>query len=349
LRTIDQAVRHALQKIDATRPALRNKIYQATWQTHEKMLASLAHVAEEEKQQRRESLKKIIQTIEAEFQAPVAPIPDPAAAPTPRAVPVLSAVQISPAVEAEGLRAEWGGVNAPAINRGGAAAMQKKSLLRGNGFLLVLVVILIFVGWIFYYSLINSEPSTDRQVTAPNSVAELIEQTDSASSTLPARQEETRPSPQRDWISILNPADIENVRTKGGATVQLHEEDGERFMRFYAKGVSDEIVIEMGAGLMARARGKGAVFNIIARSATGELVQLSVGCDIGNRESCGRWRFELPPMRENLLFGVDNVEPQQSHETLTLTLAVSGAANELALSAIDYQVDIFGLEVSFDE
>jgi len=346
LRTIDQAIRHALQKIDATDPVLRNKIYQATWQTHEKMLASLGHVAEEERQQRRESLKKIIQTIETEFQAPVDPVPTL----TPTTVPNLDVGKISPSVETGGLRAEMRGARAPVPSRGDDVTLpQKKSLFRGNGFLLVLVIILIFVGWLFYHSLINSEPSADSENAAPNSVAELIEQTDSASSTLPVRQEEAPPSPQRDWISILNPTDIENVRTRGGATVQLHEQGGERFMRFYAKGVGDEIVIEMGAGLMNRARAKGAIFNIIARSATGELVQLSVGCDIGNMESCGRWRFELPPMREDLLFGVDNLNPQQSQETLTLVLAVSSAASELAVGATDYQVDIFGLEVSFDE
>jgi len=334
LRTIDQAIRHALQKIDATDPVLRNKLYQATWQTHEKMLDTLTQVSDEEKLKRRQALKNIIHAIETEIQntTPLPSTTEPIAPHPPPHTPELVAARPQ---------------NQPGITPRQPHAQhtpQKKSLFRGNGFVLVLIAILLFVAWSFYNSLISPYQTIAPEESKSDPVTELIEQDTVPSLAVSDRQEQTSSPPERDWIRVMDPADMTDIQTKGNARVRLHEEGGERFMRLHTTTLEDRVIIEIGASLIARAKDKGAIFNIIARSATGQLTQLSVACDIGGLSTCGRWRFELPPMRENLLFGVDNLDEMRADSALTLSLSVSGETNEE-----HHAMDIFGLEVSFDE
>jgi len=331
LRTIEQAIRHALQKIDSANPTLRNKLYRTAWQTHEKMLADLASLTADEKQQRRSALKNIIQTIEAEFQ-PSTPPPPPPPSPAIMADPAL----IAPTRHQ---------------NEEKIREAKKPRGWRSNGFLLVLVAILLVVAWSFYNSLMSPNPpvqSDNASSSASPSLTELIEQDSLENLTALPQREETTPLPARKWIRIFDPANIAAIRTRGTARVQLHENEGENFIRLTMQGGEDSIILELGSGIMMQAQGKGAIFNLIGRSVTGRFSQLSVACDFGAVAACGRWRFELPPMREDLLFGIDtladNIGTIQADSALTLTLALSGEA-----SNSEYMADIFGLEVSFDD
>jgi len=326
LHTIEQAIRHALQNIDADNPTMRNKLYQATWQTHEKMLASITQVSEEEKQARRESLKKIIQTIESEFYQQAVPA---------SRQPIEAQ---SPPIIADPAR-----VAKQSENR----KKKNKISLRGNGFLLVLIAILLIIAWVFYNSLIGSRDPADSGASSPENadqVASLIrqEQEDAVVSNPPSDAQQN--SVDRRWITIFDPGNIEGVRIKGGAQVQLQEDELGRFLRLTTHDAEEGIVIEIGRGLMAQLEGKSTIFNIIARNATDMITQLSVACDFGMPVSCGRWRFELPPTRDDLLFGVDVADRLQGNSPATFSLSLTGEA-----SNAPYMVDIFGLEVSFDD
>jgi|GEM_PF-6467160 len=336
LRAIEQAIHHALQKIDTTDPAMRNKVYQAAWQAYEKKLASTTQATAAEKQQRRENLKQIIHSIEAQFREalPQNKEPSPPQSNTPD--PIL----VAPSRFDNGVDARR--------NKEGETLVEKRSFLRGNGFLLVLVGILLFVAWSFYHALIEADsprltdnPSTSAEISA------LIAQEQSTGNETSQQAPIQTASMTRKWINIFDPADISTIQVKGTARVQLHEDENGRFIRLNAKTFEDRIVLEMGAGLIPPLQSGNAIFNMIARSATGQIAQLSVACDIGTAATCGRWRFELPSSVEDLLFGVDNLQSVGVDSPVTFTLTVGNDA--FSAGGDEMQVDIFGLEVSFDD
>jgi len=337
LRTIEQAIHHALENIDSSNPTLREKLYRATWQAHEKMLSEAVQITEAEKLKRREELKNIIQSIEATFSRPMPPEMQSQEKALVKGVPSHPTTPAPAAPELASIRLE---------KRGVAPAEKKHSLLRSNGFLLVLIAILLFVAWSFYNRLIdyNNPPPADKE-QAPESISSLITQDedDFLPPTSPSAQGDEA-TPDRQWIRIFDPGDIESIRIKGGAQLQLHEEEGVRFLRLQTNKVEDNILIEIGSAVLTRARGKSLIFNIIARNPTQTTTRLSLACDISAVAACGRWRFELPAIQDDLLFGVDIPTNIQMGTNLTFTLSLDGDSDDM-----EYRVDIFGLEVSFDE
>jgi len=341
LRTIEKAIHHALQKIDTANPAMRHKLYQATWQTHEKMLSSMTQATEIEKSQRRDDLKQIIQSIEAGFQQPNPPtsaLPEQPEPSSPLSALPLTADPISSPHRSE--------------RRAQSPASKKHSLFRGYGFLLVLVVILLFVAWSFYNSLVGNEtvPPADSLSTS-DPISSLITQDDAGSFAVPAPPEPAAAQTNRQWVDVFDPRAIESLRVIGAAKVQLHEDENGHFLRLQTQNIEQGIVIEIGRAIIARARGKNALFHITARNSGGGIMtRLGVACDVGAVSACGRWRFELPSTREDLLFGVDMPADIDLESQVTLTLSASGAgAAGGAADDAEQAVDIFSLEVSFDE
>lgn len=72
MRNIEQAIRHALQKVDASDPGIREQIYRAAWGAHEKTLISDVQVTDEERKTRRAQLVTVVQRIETEYYVPMA-------------------------------------------------------------------------------------------------------------------------------------------------------------------------------------------------------------------------------------------------------------------------------------
>jgi len=295
LKNIEQAIIHALQKIDAADPDLREKIYQTAWYSHEKMLLADQNLTQDEKQQRREQLTQLIQAIEAHYHPSQQGRGD---------VPPV----ISPIVEqneAAGIMPAAESANFSSPTRTAAAHRRKRSWLRANASILILILILLIVLWSFYNSLVGFHlPFMSGETVSPPMQSQ--DQQTSHAETLPYEAENTSTARENSWIRIFDPDDMTILSTSGRAQIELRDDDGEgRFVRIQTHDTQDAAMIEIGEGVMARLAGKMATFDIVVRSASANIAQMSLACDFGMDMNCGRRHFEILPIRENMLFRVD--------------------------------------------
>lgn len=281
MQKLEQAIRHALHKIDAASPAMRQKVYQTIWHAHEQSLASHKQLNNADKLKKRDQLISLLKAIEAEHRssgkkninaqldiAPGAQMPDDSAAGT-----GPEEENFAPAADCVTMHDDRPGRS------------YKYSWLGAHVFAIVLLVITSFVIWSFYNSLTGADSRPENHQL----------------SIAPMRQNDYS---QTGWVQVFNPANVTSLAVQGVATAQVHNEADTNFVRISADKVGDAAIIEIGQGALIKLRGKTATFNVIARSASRKMAQLSLMCYSGREGIADRYRFEVSPTIGSFLFQV---------------------------------------------
>jgi len=344
LEGIERAIRNAFAKGDAANPATRQRIYESAWSAHEHALAANANLSEEQKARRRDRLKATISRIETEFRPaqPAAgtagPHLDPSldgvsAAPQRNGRPPASAAAGAPAVEGPALDRDDvrpAGRKARKADlgyEGGAARRDREDKPRSPflSYVLPALILLVFafIGW----SLFNS--FTD--ITRPNLGRTLP-------SGAPAKEGEEAGG--MNWITIFAPSDATRMSVRGAATAEIASQGSQSFARVKSGGPDDEIVFDVGQGVLDEVAGKKATFDIIARSDDGKPTQMSVSCDFGALGDCGRKRYDVTDASNDFLFDVEFPEGKQPDAggTITINSDISGAGKSVDIYAIRVSV-----------
>ncbi|KXF78701.1 hypothetical protein ATN84_02670 [Paramesorhizobium deserti] len=339
---IERAIRNAFAKGDAANPATRQRIYESAWSAHEHALAANAGLSEEQKAGRRDRLKATISRIETEFrpaqqavntEGPSAdPSLDISAEPHRNGRPVASATSRTAAMEEPTLDRDDvrpAGKKARGADlgyEGGATRRDREDKPRSPflSYVLPTLILLVFafIGW----SLFNS--FTD--ISRPNLGRTL-------SNGAPAKEGEE--AGDMNWITIFTPSDPTQMSVHGSATAEITSERSQSFARVKSTGPDDEIVFDVGQGVLDEIAGKKATFDIIARSDDGKPTQMSVSCDFGALGDCGRKRYDVTDASNDFLFDVEFPAGKQPDAggTITINSDISGAGKI---------VDIYGIRVS---
>ncbi|PRD41011.1 hypothetical protein C5748_23815 [Phyllobacterium phragmitis] len=345
---IERAIRNAFAKGDAGNPATRQRIYESAWSAHEHALSANAALSEQQKTQRRDRLKATISRIETEFRpaqpsagaaqrARVEPdlgpgldpdLDDVSAGPRSGGRKAVAPAAGAPTVEGPALdrddvrpvgkkprRADLG-YEGGAARRDGSEARPRSPFL---SYVLPALVLLgvAFVGW----SLFNSFTDVRRSPGALSNGA-------------PAKEgEEARDA---NWITIFTPSDPTRMSVRGRATAEIASEGSVSFVRVKSSGPDDEVVFDVGQGVLEEIAGRKATFDIIARSDDGKPTQMSVSCDFGTLGDCGRKRYDVINANSDFLFDVEFPEGKQPDAagTITINSDISGAGKIVDIHAI---------------
>ncbi|GGA79077.1 hypothetical protein GCM10011491_02900 [Brucella endophytica] len=338
---IERAIRNAFAKGDAANPATRQRIYESAWSAHEHALAANTSLSDAQKAQRRDRLKATISRIESEFR-PARPAA-PAAASRARVEPALGGVEVqNGAAPAKAASPAEG----PALDRDDVRTARKKKHRDADfgfeggaprrdvakkprspfmSYVLPGLILLVFalMGWSLYNSF------TD--VMNPSRSTALL-------NGAPAREGEDAAGGK--WINIFNPSEPTRISVTGSATAQIAGQGSVGFARVKSPGADDEIIFDVGEGILREIAGKKATFDIIAKSDDGQPTQMSVSCDFGAMGDCGRKRYDVTDARSDFLFDVTFPEGQRATGagTITINSDVSGAGKAIDIYAIRVSV-----------
>lgn len=350
---IEQVIRHALEKIDTQSSDLREQVYRAVWESHERTIVEDTQLSDEDRSALRSRLISLIQTIEAEYNSA-----DEAASTSvreaidaafdaedfedaqPQDTNSLSDADrmvddiengILQEIDETDNQDRMSGVGpeelgfAPA--GGQASRLQKRhSWWRSNVILMVLLVLLVLVAWAFYNSLTSINRPEDLEPQTSNPPATITEQTSVSQSD--------------GWITVFDPARINDFSLEGTAEAQIKGNGNNRALRFKGNSLDDKVVIDVGEGVIEQLRGKSVTFNVVARSANDVTAQIAITCNFGLDNSCGKRNFDLHQTREDLLFSVEIPQNIDKNGQLFLQSALLGP---------EYQIDIFAVRVRIEK
>ncbi|TXR48393.1 hypothetical protein [Phyllobacterium endophyticum] len=302
LEAIEHAIRNALAKADFGNPVIRQKVYESAWSAHERSLAANGALDDEQRDERRERLKDAITRIENEVQSTGSVAPPTAPAPiAERREPVLSQPEPSTArVErsVDTLREPELDAPEPASDRSAVADNYRPDRLRprlkrnkerkkASGIAklaITLVILALALGllWLVASGTINTKPS---------SVAPSTGNPATTGSHEPLKEGQL-PS-EGSWITIFDPSDTTQVSVSGRATATITGDQVAKYLRIKSPSESDEIIFQVGQGVLEQLAGKNAMFDIVAKSEDGTRTQMAVSCDFGALGDCGRTRFDV--------------------------------------------------------
>lgn len=282
MQKIEQAINHALRQIDASNPAMRQKIYETIWHAHERSLAAKKQLDAAAKTAKRQQLTRLIKSIESRFHQPETAFHDRLDIAPGADRKHNASAGIGPEEESRSPLADSDIVT----DHDRPKHQHKRSWFGTYALIITLLVISLFVLWSFYNSL-----------TGTNRLAANLQ-----GSLAPMRQSEHK---QDGWLSVFEAGSITSLAVQGAATTEVHNEPDANFVRIQTNGPGDAAIIEIGQGALMKLRGKTATMSIMARSASRKMTQLSVTCDFGNGALTGRHRFEVSPTTGPLLFQID--------------------------------------------
>ena len=288
---IEKAIRSAFAKGDPGDRAFREKVYRSAFGALDRAIQASPNMTEAIAARRRETLLAAITAIETEF-VPARPAA-PAAAPTPEGgapevtVPEAPEPALSPTLDGE---------RRPAARRreetvGRTARMppredrRPRRRWRAAGLLVLLLVVLGAAAW---------------WLAGPGSVLQQPRAGDEAPPRVPGAAD----MPES-WIDIFTPADPTTVSAPGDSQAEVMEDDSGRFIRIRSGASGSPVLFDIGQGILERAAGERAVFNIVARAPAGAATQISVDCSLGELGDCGRKRYAVGAAREEFLFEID--------------------------------------------
>lgn len=294
MENIENAIRQALLKIDVYNSAMRHRVYASAWKVQERFLSSQDRLSQKECEQKRASLRQLINAIEQEFDAHIA-----------ETVSESQGDFSTPEIFVDDIRAT-GAEDPIDINIDNDVADERQDRYRfptarprkalkltlGLGFVVCGVVV--FILWSFYNSLVGPSLSVKNQ-PQPSAPPVTVDQ------SLVNRNSMTKTG----WVRVFNPQEIISLKVKGGAKAEIHNDGEEHFVRISGSAANDAVVIDLGAGTLNPLRGKLVTFDIVVRSSNGQPAFMTIECDLGAGESCGRRRFEVPITLDNLLFNVN--------------------------------------------
>ncbi|RCS24703.1 hypothetical protein DUT91_04280 [Phyllobacterium salinisoli] len=338
---IERAIRNAFAKGDAANPATRQRIYESAWSAHEHALSANAALSEPQKTQRRDRLKATISRIEAEFR-PAQPL----AMTQPRVEPGFGDLSAGSRQNGQSAAAPLAGsptIEGPALDRddvrpsarkqrgadlgyeGGAARRDGRKAKSRSPFLSYVLPALVLlgvgiVGWSFYNSL------TD--VRRPQS------STTALANGAPLKEGEE--AGQANWITVFTPSEPTRMSVRGRATAEIAGTGSMSFARVKSGGPDDQIVFDVGQGILEEIAGKKVTFDIVASSDDGKPTQMSVSCDFGAMGDCGRKRYDVSDANSDFLFDVVLPEGKRPDAagTITINSDISGAGKIVDIHAI---------------
>lgn len=328
---IEKAIRSAFAKGDPGDRAFREKVYRSAFGALDRAIQTSPNMTEAIAARRRETLLAAITAIETEF-VPARPAA-PAAAPTPEVrapevgvpeapapEPVAPEPALSPTLDGErrpaARRREGGGT----VGRGARMPPREdrrrpRRRWRAAGVLVLLLVLLGAAAW---------------WLAGPGSVLQQPRAGDEAAPRVPGAAD----TPES-WIDIFTPADPTTVSAPGDSQAEVMEDDGGRFIRIRSGASGSPVLFDIGQGILERAAGERAVFNIVARAAAGAATQISVDCSLGELGDCGRKRYAVGAAREEFLFEIDlpAVRPG-SGGTIAINPDIEGGGKAVDIYAI---------------
>ncbi|UXM94924.1 hypothetical protein N5853_12670 [Bartonella sp. HY329] len=351
LPNIEQVIRHALEKIDTQNSELREQVYRAVWESHERTIVEDSQLSDEDRNALRNMLISLIQTIEEEYNQASASTSTKQAIDAAFDAEVFEDTRpqadnrlddanrmvddiengILQEVDEKANQDKLSSIGPEELGfapSGGHASRPQKhhSWWRSNLVLMILLVLLVLVAWSFYKSLtaINRPDGASPETSIPP--ATIGDQNQMAQS--------------EGWITVFDPTRISDFSVQGSAEAQIKGEGNNRALRFKSNSLDDKVVINISSGVIEQLRGKLVTFNVIARSANDTTAQLAITCQFGSDDGCGKLIFNLPQTRDDFLFSAEI--PQNFNQDGQLFL-------QSALLGPEYEIDIFAVRVHIEK
>ncbi len=354
---IENAIRKAFEKGDASKRPFREKVYRSAFAALERTLEARDDLSEDAKLARRDNLKATITEIETEFVPAAAPSSP--AAPKAEAPPVsqpeprrrqASSPQVSPEPRRAPRSKGDNGDFAPRIDprdrgftpdepsqedakRRIRAALPRQR--RPYAMLFLVATLVAFAGmglwWTMSSGILMSSDERDTSVRNPP----LALEEDSFSGGDDASSSGSRGSRAAgQWITVFDPADPTSVSAPDGGNIDVMRNDDQIFLRVSTAG-SAGISFDVGQGVLETLAGRNAIFSIEARAQDGEETQLSLSCNFGALGGCGRTRYVVGPTRADYLFEVElpNESPSGGG-TITIIPDATGEGHALDVFSI---------------
>jgi hypothetical protein len=325
LDPVERAIRSAFEKGDAEDRAFRERVYRKAFEALDRALKANPSLTVETAIKRRKSLQSRIAEIESEYIPAVGPAVAPpveADGSDPLAGPVALDLGAglthdervaSPAEMDAATLGALGGLNVaadrapPGADAGAglqadpAGRPPRRRRPYAWAFLAATVLAVVAVGAVFAYQtgLFLSAEQRDTAVPNPSPIAEgedFIPEAE-APAVLPGNAD-----PDRDWISIFDPAKADGIVTPGGATAELLEDESGRYVRVRSGPDGASVSFEIGQGVLERLAGRTATFDIVARAEEGQETEMSVDCSFGELGDCGRRRYAVGYEKADYLF-----------------------------------------------
>jgi hypothetical protein len=332
LSELENALRNALAKGDASNPEFRQRVYRAAATALERTLASRTESDTESLASQKQKLAEAIRSTEALYKpAAVPPTTRPELKPDmpeiePEARPG-SARGREPEPQFETLHAE------PRVDRAPPEALSPKVEIedrRGAGrpvsakasakpaarrapfaIMLSLVVglgLVVIGGW-WIVSTGVLQTASERDTSVPNPPLQLDDESfetmrDPGTSSAPALIS-SGDSADSGWVTLFQPSNPTTISLSGGASADVDGDSFGQFARVLTPGAESEISIDIPSGTLESLSGRTAQFSIIARSDDNAPTQMSVSCDFAELGDCGRWRFSVTQTDNEFLFRVE--------------------------------------------
>ncbi len=325
---LENALRNALAKGDASNPAFRQRVYRAAADALQRTLKAQPDIDPDRAANQKQRLADAIRATEAVYTPPAAE-PAPAASPDVRAESRFEQPEAQPKAERSapetavtGLRAdprfdagEENAAPSAALDDGtvGPVGEQRQRQRRRAPFAWLLsaavAVGLIGIGiwWIVTTGALQTAEQRDTSV--PNPPLELQNESfqgsrDPGTATAPARVPSDT-SRNDGWVTLFQPADPTTISLNGNATATIESDAIGQFARIVSPSAQSAITIDIPPGTLESLAGKTAQFSIVARSDDNAPTQMSVTCDLAGFGDCGRLRFNVTQNDNEFLFRVD--------------------------------------------
>ena len=132
-----------------------------------------------------------------------------------------------------------------------------------------------------------------------------------------------------DWIEIFSARDTDLLSPAAGANAEIVSYDGISYVKMTGDSTS-EVAIKIGSGLVQSFAGKRILFNIKARNLSGTAIDTGTRCDFGSDTKCERKRFKIGPEFAEYMFAVDMSASVSGDGVLQIApdLAAGGGAIE---------------------
>jgi len=374
LDVIEKAIRNAFDKGNADDRAFRERVYRSAFAALDKAIKANPAMTVEAAIRRRKALQASIAEIESEFLPAIAvPSVEPDAEPAQPAVapPVAPARQadVAPPVAAPSMAAQ----RAPSVDAGdpvlsgplpsvapdgdypaalaarrpgptaGAIAVdpdgnpvRARRRRRPYAALFLLVTLLAAAGigawWASQTGLFLSHAERDTSVPNPPQTSEPEDFVPEEEA--PAEAAGTA-DPDRSWIDIFTPTDLEGVTTPGSSKAEVMQDDSGSFLRISSGASGATVLFDVGQGVLEQLAGKSATFDIVARGGGGEQTEMSIDCNFGNFGDCGRKRYAVGFEQADFLFEVQFPDENPgSAGAIAINSDFSGAGKSVDIYAI---------------
>ncbi|MGI9400157.1 MAG: hypothetical protein ACR2O0_02795 [Rhizobiaceae bacterium] len=326
-------IRQALARQDASDPAVREQIYQASRNAFARMIAGAGPQPPHAIQYQKDALENCINRIEASYQPPPQPEvpPEPVSVEPEPVAPQPAPVQDDFASAPDPVAGEFTDGSEPFPEPDFAdpefpeteeylpedendlfleEAARANSMIEGGGIrrplaIFAFLCLLLITGWLIYTLINMLSPGTVTQTGVDDPIPELIQNT------------QTEAEANTPFITILSPSDTEALETSGRGRAQIINQSNLDLIRLTSvrsrqnlAQSAQPILINISPGVMEQIAGRRVTVEILAKSGGSGPATFSISCIFNNAEACGRKRFRIGLQPEAIVFAL-NV-PQES-------------------------------------